>query len=157
MICSKCNEPTEDRCFATYRNQAGELRRRGICKKCRGKHAIENFEYLKKWRKNYNKDNRTQKRINDATRRAEIKKVIDDLKSSTSCADCGNYFPPIAMDFDHVRGKNRSISGLVSGSYKLELILAEIALCEIVCACCHRIRTHDRKQNHAPSPARRPD
>ena len=151
MICSKCGKETARNGFATYRKQSGELGRRGVCKACRGKHAIDNFEYLQKWRKDYNKNNRTKKRQNDAYKRAHVKSVVDTLKEETPCADCGNKFPAVAMDFDHVHGKNKSIANLVGGAYKLEIILAEIALCEIVCACCHRIRTHERKQNHAPS------
>lgn len=145
MICSKCKQSFPYNLFATYRNAAGELKRRGICKECRGKYAIDNFEQLKKQRANYNTNNRSLKRVKDANRRKEIKAVIDRLKSEASCADCGLKFPPVAMDFDHKEHKNKSIANMVSGAYKIDLILEEIQLCEIVCACCHRIRTHSRK------------
>ncbi len=55
------------------------------------------------------------------------------------------------MDFDHLGAKTKSVAMMVAQSYKLELILEEIKKCEVVCACCHRIRTERRKQNFAPS------
>lgn len=150
MICTKCNQPTNPGQFATYRTSNGESRRRGICKSCRGQHAIDNFEYLQKWRKEYNAKKATVKSERDKQRRMDIRKIVDDIKINAACMDCGNYFPAVAMDFDHVHGKSKPIANMVAQTYRLELILAEIALCEIVCACCHRVRTKQRKQNHAP-------
>ena len=58
----------------------------------------------------------------------------------------------MAMDLDHVRGaKVRNVSALVSGAYRLELIAAELKKCDVVCACCHRVRTAKRGANRAPS------
>jgi hypothetical protein len=151
MNCSKCKKETPYSSFSTFRDRNGGIRRRGICKECRGQYAIENFERLQEWRKAYNAKNRTAKREKDARRRAEVKAYVDKIKSQSPCADCGHFFPAVAMDFDHIHGKNKSISGLVSGAYKMDLIIEEIKMCEIVCACCHRVRTHDRKQNHAPN------
>jgi len=150
MICSKCKKITDERCFATFRTKNGEIRRRGICNDCRGLYAKENFDTLKEWRKNYNQKNRSRKQQRDYDLKKKSKATIDKIKAESMCSDCGKQFHPVAMDFDHVHGKNRSIAGMVSGGYKLDLILEEIKLCEIVCACCHRIRTHIRKQNHAP-------
>lgn len=150
MNCSKCGEYTEERSFATFKSRKGETRRRGVCKKCRQKYQEENFEALKKYRHEYNKKNRTKKAIESDKRRTAVKQVINKIKSEVPCADCGNYFPSVAMDFDHVRGKNKSIASMVSQAYKIDLILEEIKLCDIVCACCHRVRTSNRRQNHAP-------
>lgn len=61
------------------------------------------------------------------------------------CADCGKKYPLYCMDFDHVRGeKEFQLSSSSSRSY--QKIIAEIAKCDVVCAVCHRIRTHERKQ-----------
>jgi hypothetical protein len=50
------------------------------------------------------------------------------------------------MDFDHLDSniKIDTIGNLRSCSRKR--ILAEVAKCELVCANCHRTRTHKRKQ-----------
>lgn len=145
--CTKCGKVSNDYCFATYKKKNGITARRNICKECRNKYQQENFDKLQEYRKTYNRRKRSEKREKDIKRREEIKSVIDELKSKTPCKDCGQYFPPVAMDFDHVKGKNKAISSLVSGAYRLELILEEIKLCELVCACCHRVRTHKRKEN----------
>jgi hypothetical protein len=60
------------------------------------------------------------------------------------CADCGRSFAPYVMDFDHRDPTTKKFS-LAAGKSLLknrDLIAAEIAKCDIVCANCHRIRTH---------------
>jgi hypothetical protein len=50
------------------------------------------------------------------------------------------------MDFDHVRGEKLfDVSRMVGPGLSLELIKAEIAKCDVVCANCHRIRTFERR------------
>jgi hypothetical protein len=149
MKCSQCKRQIKTVAFATFRTRKGEIRRRGICGECRGKYALENFERLKKWRQDYNFGNRNAHAIRSAKKRQEIKDIVDEIKSKARCADCMGIYPSVAMDFDHVRGKNEGIASMVSSAYNLELILEEIKLCEIVCANCHRVRTAKRKQNHA--------
>lgn len=65
---------------------------------------------------------------------------IDSVKSKP-CTDCEKTYPPYVMDFDHVRGeKSFNISrGKCISKNKL---LEEIAKCDVVCANCHRERTH---------------
>jgi hypothetical protein len=73
----------------------------------------------------------------------EFKAWMTVLKSA-QCMDCDNIFPPAAMDFDHVRGdKVSEVSHM--WQYTREEVLAEIAKCNLVCACCHRIRTESRR------------
>lgn len=75
-------------------------------------------------------------------RRDRRQDVLDELKS-VPCADCGGTFPPVCMDFDHVRGvKLFSVSRASTRS--IETVLKEIEKCEVVCANCHRIRTASR-------------
>lgn len=68
--------------------------------------------------------------------------VVDELKASTPCLDCEQYFTSCQMDFDHHPSgdKCRNVSQLIAGAQKK--LLAEIAKCQLVCANCHRIRTH---------------
>lgn len=64
---------------------------------------------------------------------------MHELKAAP-CTDCGKIFPPVAMDWDHVRGvKVKAISQM--WGWNRERILVELAKCELVCANCHRIRT----------------
>jgi hypothetical protein len=148
--CSKCRKRTPIIGFATFRTRSGELRRRGVCAECRSKYAIENFAALQAWRREYNSKNRVTRQRKNAVRRAKAKAFVDKFKDKP-CVDCGGRFPPVAMDLDHVRGaKVRGVASLVSGAYRLELIAVELAKCEVVCACCHRVRTAKRKANLAP-------
>jgi len=70
----------------------------------------------------------------------ENRKSLKELKESKPCMDCGNYFPYYVMDFDHQRDKRFQIANMLSFSWSL--IEKEIEKCELVCANCHRIRTH---------------
>jgi hypothetical protein len=78
-------------------------------------------------------------------RRLKWSIIIDQLKNHP-CSDCKNSFPPVAMDFDHVRGEKKfGIALARMGNYTAEKILAEVAKCDLVCANCHRIRTAKRR------------
>lgn len=74
---------------------------------------------------------------------------IAELKASP-CLDCGNRFPPECMDYDHCRGVKKFGIG-TSHLRSREVILAEIAKCDLVCANCHRIRTLARKKAQSKS------
>jgi hypothetical protein len=54
--CSACKRLTPLIAFATFRTRSGDLRRRGVCRKCRDKYARENFDRLQTWRKNYEEE-----------------------------------------------------------------------------------------------------
>jgi hypothetical protein len=80
--------------------------------------------------------------------RPDVQRSLDKiaLLKEAPCMDCGGFFPPAAMDFDHVRGeKLSSISKLVSDSARWELVVIEIEKCDLVCANCHRLRTNLRR------------
>lgn len=67
------------------------------------------------------------------------------IKEMNPCADCTVSFPHYVMQFDHVRGaKLFNVSALASGGWPT--FLKELAKCEVVCANCHAIRTHQRGQ-----------
>jgi hypothetical protein len=126
--CSSCGHIKPVVAFATFRSRSGELRRRGICKQYRDKRSVENTEQQREYRKQYNKRTATSRQLKQNARRLEAKKFVDGYKEANPCVDCKKTFPAVAMDFDHVRGgKIRNVAGLVSGSYKLELIKEEIA------------------------------
>lgn len=68
------------------------------------------------------------------------------VKLDAGCADCGLKSPyPEVYDFDHRPGvvKVEKISMMYAGP--MWRLVAEIAKCDVLCACCHRIRTVDRK------------
>jgi hypothetical protein len=87
-----------------------------------------------------------------AKRRQRNYDYVNALKMAP-CTDCKNTFPPICMDFDHVRGTKYKrpgmnttggVASMCAQGLSLKNIKAEIAKCELVCANCHRIRTAGR-------------
>jgi hypothetical protein len=65
---------------------------------------------------------------------------IRDYLSDHPCVDCGESDPDV-LDFDHLRDKRADVSRLVHVAVSWDLVLAEIAKCEVRCANCHRRRT----------------
>ena len=70
---------------------------------------------------------------------------IRNIKESSPCEDCGKFYPYYVMHFDHIYEKNGSVANLSRASVSLKRLQQEIDQCEIVCANCHAIRTHERK------------
>ena len=100
----------------------------GACKSCNGERAAKN----------------------QAATNARNRIWIAEQKDKP-CADCGNKYPSVCMDFDHLGDKVEIVSRMVWANVAKETILAEIAKCDLVCSNCHRIRTFlKRKQCGAP-------
>jgi len=88
-----------------------------------------------------------------ANRDAEIERVMRRQRATLEllrdlrrvpCADCGGDFPPYVMDFDH-RDPHMKLFSLTVARALLknrDVLFAEIAKCDIVCANCHRTRTY---------------
>lgn len=134
--CSKCNIEK----LLTDFNKKGGGRLQPYCRECDNAHAREYYKI--------NRD-KVKDQINTARkiRVANLSKEIKTLKESTPCADCGKKYPYYVMDFDHVNGtKVGNISHMVQSGVTKK-IKEEIDKCEIVCANCHRERTHSRRKN----------
>lgn len=69
--------------------------------------------------------------------------LLNEIKVSRGCADCGYKADAVALDFDHVHGEKEFAISMSKRS--IEAILEEVAKCDVVCANCHRIRTRDRR------------
>ncbi len=150
-VCKDCGRMTDSNRFATFRNRDGTVGRRGVCKDCRGKYAESHVEELREWRRQYNAANKTKRQLRGQRVRAEARTIVNAFKD-VPCSDCGRRFPSVAMDLDHVRGdKVMDVARMVGCCYKIELIQLELEKCEVVCACCHRVRTHLRGENAAPN------
>lgn len=86
---------------------------------------------------------RTLNVANARRAKAERHARIDALKG-VPCVDCAKTYPPHVMDFDHrdPATKEHEVSHLVNKTTcPWSRILAEIAKCDVVCVCCHRLRT----------------
>ena len=89
---------------------------------------------------------------------AELRVILDAIKMTTGCADCGYHADPRALDLAHVdeATKYRTRSGRVEQPsdlakakrdgyprYSQTVVLAEAAKCDVLCATCHRLRTFE--------------
>src|SRR5579871_1388971 len=104
-----------------------------------------NRQYQREWYLQNKPLQVSRVRVSRVKRRNRLSEWINEFKRKP-CADCGGEFPPYLMDFDHVSGdKLDDICGMRMRTVSREAIAIEIAKCEVVCANCHRARTHARR------------
>lgn len=130
-ICAACKKKKRSSEFTKNKSRADGLNH--SCKPCHRLHTQQHYKENKSYY--LAKARRTQKNVQEMIR--SMKRV--------PCIDCKRTFGWWVMDFDHVRGKkcfDLSLAHRRSGKHKA---LLEAAKCDIVCANCHRDRTHARR------------
>lgn len=135
QVCSVCGLPRPVREFPLRKR--GSPRRQSYCRPCKA-------DYQRAWyHRNRERHAAEVGRLRIVYRERNRRVVI--TAKSVPCADCGERFPPYVMDFDHVRGdKNDTVARMAARPVPLLELLTEIAKCDVVCANCHRLRTHQR-------------
>ena len=125
MACNRCGS-----------EQNVLVKGKGYCKEC-------NNKYGKKYYAENRVDRLKKIAVNVANLRERRKALVNELKDSP-CQDCGVKYPPYVMDFDHKRGdKIANISVMVNRrGTSLSKLKEELLKCDLVCANCHRERTH---------------
>jgi len=83
-------------------------------------------------------------RVGVATRAKRDRLYFQQIKLERGCADCGYNAHHVALDFDHLPGCEKIYPICQMAGLRRELVDAEIAKCEVVCANCHRIRSLER-------------
>lgn len=76
------------------------------------------------------------------------KKNKEDLikHHGSKCVDCGYEGPPFMFDFDHRDPSQKSFGLARKGHTKsYNLLVLESEKCDLVCANCHRFRTHKQR------------
>ena len=105
------------------------------CRTCRNRRKTEYYRQHPEKAKRYGKE-----------RKERIRAYIQSLKTAP-CTDCGVVYPYYVMDFDHVRGEKKFGIATVGGmSRSMQQIIEEITKCDLVCANCHRVRTHSNRE-----------
>ena len=130
--CTKCGFPKDEQSFSFKNVKTGQ--RHSWCRAChRGNHT------------QYNRQNKEKYREKNKRNKATHDPIIISLlwsEKSQPCVICGYAFHPVAMDFDHVYGaKKGNISRMVTSTLGFDAILDEISKCQVVCACCHRVKS----------------
>jgi hypothetical protein len=106
-------------------------------------HLCESI-YQAKWFQNHFLEQKEKIFANKAVYKEKSRNYIISYKEERGCYDCRKKWPAHVLDFDHIKGDKKATIGSMPGRYSLELIIAEIAKCEVICARCHRYRTHAR-------------
>lgn len=130
-VCNVCGSPKPISQFQ-FRNKAKGARR-GYCIACKKRYDTSwyarNQHVTKARNKHYN---------------IQCTAIVRRLKEQTPCADCGLFYPYYVMDFDHRDPSTKKFGIAVERLRHIptQRLLAEIAKCDVVCANCHRVRTH---------------
>jgi 5-methylcytosine-specific restriction endonuclease McrA len=91
---------------------------------------------------------RTKARKQSSRRATKLVDYIVSLKENKKCVDCNKVYPYECLQFDHLKPKEKLFNvAMPPASATKEDIDKEIAKCEIVCNCCHNIRTFNYEDN----------
>jgi hypothetical protein len=129
-LCTACQETLPLEAFSKKATTSDGLQYK--CKPCD-----------KVYKKAYYMANADSIKAKVIARRRATKLRVDAYKANAGCADCG-FSDHRALDFDHLGDKSFGISEMVKDGMSWSSIMAEARKCEVVCANCHRIRTHER-------------
>jgi hypothetical protein len=128
--CSQCKSSKPISEFNFKQKALGK--RQSYCKKCGSN--LTRSHYRRNKRQYLDRNSRTNARHRALIRAAK----------SRPCVDCGVRYPYYVMDFDHREGTAKSfiLSDVPRATSKS--LMQEIDKCDLVCANCHRERTHQR-------------
>lgn len=106
--------------------------------------AYKNDEDKKAAAARHYQANRAKYLAKEKAKRAKIRQLLQEAKNHP-CMDCGSSYPYYVMDFDHRPGEDKIFNPSEATTKSERLLLEEIAKCDLVCANCHRFRTHARR------------
>jgi copper oxidase (laccase) domain-containing protein len=95
----------------------------------------------------YYQKHKVEARSKQKSQREHIRRLVQEHKERAGCMDCKQMHPYYVLDFDHRDGMTKvdGVCGLVKSGCSLEVVMKEVQKCDVVCANCHRIRTHQRQ------------
>jgi hypothetical protein len=102
--------------------------------------------YQRAYTKKHYKKYRAKHIARNKRLKAELRAEVAEIKEANPCMDCGEKYPACVMDFDHrdpslKKDRNHRVSELAARGARKK-VFEEIEKCDLVCANCHRIRTH---------------
>lgn len=87
-------------------------------------------------------------------KRLEDFRELMDLAKDNPCKDCGVKYPTFVMEFDHLPEFEKKFNVSCGAFQKPEALRDEMLKCELVCANCHKFRTHKRRNGKNYNPPR---
>ena len=79
------------------------------------------------------------------SRQKIVRDYVRKIKDSP-CMDCGVSYPYYVMDLDHREPARKYKSVSAMQKYPLEMVMDEVAKCDVVCSNCHRERTWGKRK-----------
>ena len=138
-LCSKCNisKPISE---FPFRN------------KQKGTHHSYCLACGRKWVKGHYERNVERYVVKARERRKRLVNILNEqifnYLENHPCVDCGEN-DPVVLEFDHVRGKKAyEVSTLGYRLVSWNLVLKEIAKCEVRCANCHHRKTAEERGSY---------
>ncbi len=128
--CYKCKDEKLLKCFSK-----NSSKKDGLSSQCRDCH--------KEMRRIHYEKNKSKIIEQVGIQKEKVREWFNSLKNKP-CKDCGKTYPPYVMDFDHLDSEEKEFQLGQALNWGKEKVLKEIAKCELVCANCHRERTHNR-------------
>ena len=132
QLCNRCGRWLPEEAFNRYRD-----RRQWWCREC-----------FRTYFRDRGDRHREQVEAAKHVRRAVAREFVLGYLREHPCVSCGES-DPIVLEFDHTGLKGGCVGQMIADAAKLERIQAEISLCEVVCANCHRHRTFARRPGGA--------
>jgi sRNA-binding protein len=150
-VCRKCSKPHErdhawcGDCFGAYQREWQRKNKDKMNAYSRAQYKKHRQERLVR------QDAYRQEKADEIKAKVEAlkaqKRAYVVMSKDRPCVDCGHRWPAVAMDFDDVQGiKKGNVAQMAGGGHSMKALVAEIAKCEVVCACCHRVRTESRRK-----------
>lgn len=104
-------------------------------------------EKQKEYQRNWIRGRYEQFKPNRSAIRERNAQYVKNLKESSPCTDCRQFYPYYVMQYDHLgyEVKLNHVGTMASENYSIAKIQSEIDKCELVCANCHAVRTHIRR------------
>ncbi len=133
-VCTKCGveKPLDEFPFRSLRTRGEQ--RHSVCKECTAKRTNA-------WYHANREAHIANVRSNKGAYREAAREYAMNYLATHPCVDCGETNPYV-LEFDHRGGKERNVSEMIlSGTYSIERVAAEISKCDVRCANCHRRKT----------------
>ena len=100
--------------------------------------------YDRAWYRKHRGRVRPKRNEQKVARRKVHVEAVRAHKALFGYADCGEG-DPVVLELDHTEDNKRdNVSDMISQGLGLASIMAEVQKCDVVCANCHRRRTHQR-------------
>ena len=91
------------------------------------------------------KTNNPSKKAYTRNYQKDRREKINQIKLERGCARCGYNEHPAALHFDHRDHTQKAFNISQDPKRSWESIEAEIAKCDVLCANCHSVRTHEEQ------------